>query len=158
MYKAIYKEPKTYLKFDDSHYLCYLNETRELVPAAAEGLTEDLPVAAAAENETVVLPVPSAESEPVVQPLGYAYTGTMPDGATLIEARTATYGDFVSGLIRTEYSSDRVEAIMANLMVAGDDTSHPHREEYIAEWEAFQSFRQECKMNATMLIEGIVEG
>jgi len=153
MNKAVYAEQRTYEKYDDGHYIVYLNEERKHLPATSEDM-----LATTTEGETVVLPVPSAEGEPVVQPLGYAYTGTMPDGGTLIEARAATYGDFVSGLIRTEYSSDRVEAITSNYIVEGNDTSHPHREEYIAEWEAFQSFRQECKMNATMLIEGIVEG
>ena len=29
MYKGIYAEKKTFSKFDNEHYLCYLNEQRE---------------------------------------------------------------------------------------------------------------------------------
>ena len=31
MYKGIYAEKKTFSKFDNEHYLCYLNEQRILL-------------------------------------------------------------------------------------------------------------------------------
>ena len=69
MYKGIYAEKKTFSKFDNEHYLCYLNEQRE----------EYSPEPDARSGEV---------TEPVSAPiLGYAYTGSMADGGTLIEAR-----------------------------------------------------------------------
>ena len=89
MYKGIYAEKKTFSKFDNEHYLCYLNEQRE----------EYSPESDACSGEV---------TEPVSAPvLGYAYTGDMVDGGTLIEAKEATYDEFVSGLIRTRYSASR---------------------------------------------------
>ena len=47
MYKGIYAEKKTFSKFDNEHYLCYLNEQREEYspePDARSGeVTEPLP-------------------------------------------------------------------------------------------------------------------
>lgn len=58
--------------------MCYLNEQRE----------EYSPEPDARSGEV---------TEPVSAPiLGYAYTGSMADGGTLIEAREATYDEFVS--------------------------------------------------------------
>ena len=59
MYKGIYAEKKTFSKFDNEHYLCYLNEQRE----------EYSPEPDARSGEV---------TEPVSAPiLGYAYTGSM---------------------------------------------------------------------------------
>ena len=56
MYKGIYAEKKTFSKFDNEHYLCYLNEQRE----------EYSPEPDARSGEV---------TEPVSAPiLGYAYT------------------------------------------------------------------------------------
>lgn len=132
MYKAIYAEKKTFSKFDNEHYLCYLNgETVEgYVPETMEG--EDTP-------------------EPVT---GYAYTGDMADGGTLIEAREATYDEFVSGLIRVRYPASRVEAIQSNRMIAFVNPKHERAAEFISEWDAFQSYREQCKEQAKALVNG----
>jgi hypothetical protein len=128
MYKAIYDEKKTYSKYDDTHYVCYLNEEREAIPAVA-GMGTDQGVA-----------------EPGPEPsLGYAYTGNLPDGGTLIEAGEATYAAFVSGLIRVEYPQSRVEAIQANRMTAFLDPKHERAAGYAAEWDAYQFYREWCK-------------
>lgn len=126
MYKGIYAEKKTFSKFDNEHYLCYLNEQRE-----------------------------EYSPEPVSAPiLGYAYTGSMADGGTLIEAREATYDEFVSGLIRTRYSASRVEAIQSNRMIAFVNPEHERASEFISEWDDFQSYREQCKEQANALING----
>ena len=90
--RAIYTERKTFVKYDDNHYLLYLNE-EVLENHVSEGHGGE------------------PEPEPRV---AYAYTGTCEDGGTLIEAADATYERFVSGLVRTRYSADRVEAITLN--------------------------------------------
>ena len=136
MYKGIYAEKKTFSKFDNEHYLCYLNEQRE----------EYSPEADACSGEV---------TEPVSAPvLGYAYTGDMVDGGTLIEAKEATYDEFVSGLIRTRYSASRVEAIQSNRMIALVNPEHERAAEFISEWDDFQSYREQCKEQADALING----
>ena len=130
MYKGIYAEKKTFSKFDNEHYLCYLNEQREEYS-----------------------PEPDARSGEVTEP-GYAYTGSMADGGTLIEAREATYDEFVSGLIRTRYSVSRVEAIQSNRMIAFVNPEHERASEFISEWDDFQSYREQCKEQADALING----
>ncbi|MCX4383056.1 MAG: hypothetical protein OSJ51_15195 [Parabacteroides distasonis] len=84
--RAIYTERKTFVKYDDNHYLLYLNE---------EVLENHVPEGHGGEPEP----------EPRV---AYAYTGTCEDGGTLIEAADATYERFVSGLVRARYSAGYV--------------------------------------------------
>ena len=90
---------QTFVKYDDSHYLLFLHEQ------AAE-----------------------QEDEFSGKISGYTYTGTMPDGSTLIEATGVTAenmrGKFIAGLIGTEYSKDDQIALLAN----GEDTA-AHAEE-----------------------------
>ena len=54
-----------------------------------------------------------------------------------IQATAATYDDFTAGLVRTRYSQNQVEAILAN-RGDGDETHE-------AEFEAYQSWRKEAK-------------
>lgn len=136
MYKGIYAEKKTFSKFDNEHYLCYLNEQREEYSPEPDARSSEV-------------------TEPVSAPiLGYAYTGSMADGGTLIEAREATYDEFVSGLIRTRYSASRVEAIQSNRMIAFVNPEHERASEFISEWDDFQSYREQCKEQANALING----
>lgn len=83
MYKVSYIGRKNFVKFDDEHYLLYLNEEQAEV-----------------KNE---------ESGDIMQ--GYTYTGSQPDGGTLVEAKDVTDDNrrakFVAGLIGTEYDIDR---------------------------------------------------
>ena len=90
---------QTFVKYDDSHYLLFLNEQ------TAE-----------------------QEDEFAGKISGYTYAGTMPDGSTLIEATGVTAenmrGKFIAGLIGTQYSKDDQIALLAN----GEDTA-AHAEE-----------------------------
>ena len=90
---------QTYIKYDDRHYLLFLNEQ------TAE-----------------------QEDEFSGKISGYTYTGTMPDGSTIIEATGVTAenmrGKFIAGLIGTQYSKDDQIALLAN----GEDTNE-HAEE-----------------------------
>lgn len=90
-----YTERKNYVKYDNEHYLLYLNE------ATAE--------------------ITSDESDETTE--GYAYSGTEADGGTMIEAADVTDDNrrakFIAGLIDVEYDMDAQVAILAN----GDDTA-----------------------------------
>lgn len=81
---------QSYAKYDDKHYLLFLNEQES----------------EQTDNET---------GETVK---GYTYTGPREDGSTLIEAEGVTEQNrrskFIAGLIGTEYSTDDQIAILAN--------------------------------------------
>ena len=90
---------QSYMKYDNNHYLLFLNEQ-----------------------------VAEQEDEFAGKISGYTYTGTMKDGSTLIEATGVTAenmrGKFIAGLIGIEYSKDDQIALLAN----GEDTNE-HAEE-----------------------------
>ena len=90
---------QSYMKYDNNHYLLFLNEQ------AAE-----------------------QEDEFSGKISGYTYTGTMPDGSTIIETTGVTAenmrGKFIAGLIGIEYTKDDQIALLAN----GEDTNE-HAEE-----------------------------
>ena len=90
---------QSYMKYDDNHYLLFLNEQE------AEQ-TNEL-------GEKIK---------------GYTYTGPRQDGSTLIEATGVTAENmrskFIAGLIGTEYTKDDQIALLAN----GED-SEQHSEE-----------------------------
>ena len=89
MNTAFNPQRQNYAKYDDKHYLLFLNEQE------AEHTNEN--------GDKVK---------------GYTYTGTRIDGSTLIKATDVTAenmrGKFISGLIRKRYSQDEVEAIILN--------------------------------------------
>ena len=109
---------QTYIKYDDSHYLLFLHEQ------TAE-----------------------QEDEFAGKISGYNYTGTMPDGSTLIEATGVTSenirGKFIAGLLGLEYSIDDQIALLAN----GEDS-----EEHSKEFTDFMKIRKEVKKNIDELL------
>lgn len=124
MNKKYYLARKSFVKYDDNHYLLYTGEQRvdNYHPEAATGSSG---TSEQSENE---------DTEGVI---AYSYEGTEPDGSTKIQATAATYDDFTAGLVRTRYSQNQVEAILANR----DDGDETHE----AEFEAYQSWRKEAK-------------
>ncbi len=125
MYTEIYPERKAFNRYDTGHFLVYLNEVileNHLSPDADEG----------------VLPA-----------TGYQYTGTFPDGGTLIPAQEATYDNFVSGLVRSRYSADQVEAILLNVQSSNQE----RMPEFISEFNQLNAFREECKQIAAGLLQ-----
>lgn len=98
MNKASYTERKNFVKYDNEHYLLYLNEEpAEIVVNEETG-------------ETVA---------------GYNYYGSEVDGSTKIKASDVNDSNrrskFIAGLIGTEYDVDAQIAILAN---DGDTTEH----------------------------------
>lgn len=124
MNKKYYLARKSFVKYDDNHYLLYTGEQKveNYHPETATGSSD---TSEQSEDE---------DSEGVT---AYSYEGTEPDGSTKIQATAATYDDFTAGLVRTRYSQNQVEAILAN-RGDGDETHE-------AEFEAYQSWRKEAK-------------
>lgn len=122
MNRAIYLDRKKFDKFDDNHFIVYLNEETipEYVPEVMDGQPEPEPCTA------------------------YAYSGSEKDGGTIIEATSAQYDDFVAGLVRLKFSQNQVEAILCN-QGDGDD-------EHLAEYNALQLYRKDCKTIAAELL------
>ena len=112
---------QTYIKYDDSHYLLFLHEQEA-----------------------------EQEDEFAGKIIGYTYTGTMPDGSTLIEATGVTAenirGKFIAGLIGLEYSLDDQIALLAN----GEDS-----EEHSEELTRFLTFRQSVKEEIDKLLSTV---
>lgn len=72
-----------------------------------------------------------------------------------VDVEGRTYEDIMSALIRSQYSQDRVEAIVANYEVAKDAAStitDAKRDEYIAEYNGYQAFRDKAKQIAQTVI------
>ena len=131
MNKVYYPTQKTFVKYDEEHFLLYLNEE----------IVEDY--------------LPENAEEDTAPFTAYAYSGTEPDGSTKIKATEATYPQFVTGLIRTEYSADAVEAIMLNYQSYSGEEVGPNgakNKEIRLEWEDLNDFRQECKDAVALLL------
>lgn len=122
MNRTIYLDRRKFDKFDDNHFIVYLNEETipEYVPEVMEGQSEPEPCTA------------------------YAYSGSEKDGGTIIEATSAQYDDFVAGLVRLKFSQNQVEAILCN---QGDGN-----DEHLAEYNALQLYRKDCKAVAAELL------
>ncbi len=122
MNRAIYLDRRKFDKFDDNHFIVYLNEETipEYVPEVMDGQPEPEPC------------------------MAYAYSGSEKDGGTIIEATSAQYDDFVAGLVRLKFSQNQVEAILCN-QGDGDD-------EHLAEYNALQLYRKDCKTIAAELL------
>lgn len=130
METRIYTERKSYVKYDDNHYLLYLNETE--IPNYIPEVRDNEPA-----------PAPC---------LAYQYEGTEVDGGTLIEAAEANYETFVNGLIRNNYTQSEVEAIQSNMIVSMTDTENERALEFQQEWKSYQEYRNMCKSNAKIVL------
>lgn len=126
-FRQIYTDRKTYNQFDNNHFLLYLNEEviEDYTPEVRDG--ESMLESCTA----------------------YAYTGSEKDGGTLIEAQEATYDAFVSGLVRREYSADRVEAITLNKLSSDNE----RKAEFDAEFSELEDYRNSCKAQARVILE-----
>lgn len=64
----------------------------------------------------------------------------------------ATYGAVVAAIVNDKYSADDTQALISNFTEAKDadsEISDEKREEYISEWNEFQSWRAKAKEIAT---------
>lgn len=124
MNKKYYLLRMSYVKYDDNHYLLYLNEKR------VDDYHPDNAGESAGNNKTVT---------------AYSYEGDEPDGSTKIEAESANYNDFVAGIVRMKYSQNDVEAILCN----HGDGNADHEKEF----EDFQAWREQAKQWANEILD-----
>lgn len=119
MNKMYYTEKKTFLKYDDEHFIVYLNE--EVV-------------------ENYVQPSIMGESnEPIT---AYAYTGPMPDGGTLIQCTSPDRDSLINGIIRSRYSQTEEDAIKTHQILVLQDAAGSKAESYQSEWNDFIAYRE----------------
>ena len=115
----------SYVRYDSKHFLLYLSEQK---------VENYHPDATMSESD--------GDSKTVT---AYSYEGTEIDGSTKIEAESASYREFVNGLVRTKYSQSDVEAILCN----HGDGSKEHETEY----QVFQEWREQAKQMARELLD-----
>lgn len=132
--KKIYLARKSFVKFDDDHFLLYLGE-QKITNYQPETTSPDASASSSSGGKAK-----SAETGVTA----YSYEGTETDGSTKIAAQKATYGAFTAGLVRLKYSQDEVEAILAN---KGDGN-----EEHQAEFDKYQAWRIQAKEMASEVL------
>ena len=72
-----------------------------------------------------------------------------------VDVKGRGYGDIVSAIMNDRYSSDSVQAIMANYADALDGSSDlkpEKRAEYIDEYDAYQQYRRHAKSIANTVL------
>lgn len=72
-----------------------------------------------------------------------------------VDVRGRGYGDIIAAILNDRYSPDDVQAIMANYADATDKNSiieTGKRNEYIAEYNEYQSFRKHAKEIAAKVV------
>lgn len=94
MNRKVYPQRRTFLRYDETHIIGYLNE---------EVLTDYIPTEnQSGESETTPEPWPSA----------FAYTGTETDGGTVMHCeKQDDYGEVANAIIRSRYSESQELAI-----------------------------------------------
>lgn len=111
-------------QYDERHFICYLNET----PADYKADEKAKPIS------------------------GFAYTGNMSDGGTLVECDEFDRDKLINAVIRTRYSQTQEDAIKTHhLNVLAEKTgistvvpmSDGKLKEYEEEWYHFELFRTE---------------
>ena len=121
--RCVYLERKSFVKYDDTHYLVYLNE--EVLPDYVPEVMEEQPT-----------------PEPTI---GYAYSGTEADGGTLIETTASDRNSLINGIIRSRYTQSEEDAIKTHQIELLKDASIAKAADYEAEWIEFNSVRNMAK-------------
>lgn len=123
MNRVIYTERKRFAKYDNSHFIVYLDEER------VEGYVPEV-----------------MEGQPVPDPVtAYAYTGTEKDGGTLIEAVSPDRDSLINGIIRSRYTQSEEDAIKTHQIELLRDPSIAKADAYNQEWETFNTLREMAK-------------
>ena len=123
MNKAIYTEPRTFEKYDNTRFMVYLNQ--EVIP-------DYVPEVFESDNKP----------DPVT---AYAYTGTEVDGGTLIEATSPDRDSLINGIIRSRYTQSEEDAIKTHQIELLKDAGIAKAAEYEAEWAEFNAVREMAK-------------
>ncbi len=120
---AVYPQRMRPSRYDEAHFLVYLNES----PAEY---------------------FPDEDSETPSE--GFAYTGELEDGGTLIVCDEMERNKLINGLIRKKYMQTEEDAIKTHYLkvlaakTGIDELSDEKIAEYQAEWDAFEKYRLEA--------------
>ena len=116
MNRQVYRERRTYTKYDEAHIIGYLNEE------VLENYTPET------DNEG------NQEQEPEVWPQAYAYTGTETDGGTVMPCtHPEDHGDIANAIIRTRYTESQELAIQRHA-INGDYEESPQEYDEYNDW------------------------
>ena len=121
-FSVVYPRQMRPSKYDGAHFLCYLDEKS-------------------------VTYKPDDTSDAIE---GFSYTGTMPDGGTLIECDELNRDKLINGIIRSKYlqteedaiKTHQIQLLQAKAGLDGTTLSESKMSEYVEEWKEFQTFRQ----------------
>jgi hypothetical protein len=114
----MYEKRLSYKKYDDTHYIVYLNET----------VTENY------QNE---------EGNAFT---AYSYAGTLSDGGTVIEINPneQLQNALINGIIRAKYTLSEEDAIKTHQFLILANPEHNKADEYRDEFARFNEFRENC--------------
>ena len=116
MNRAVYRERRTYQRYDATHIIGYLNE---------EVVKDYMPVVLAGEEG-------DATAEP--WPEAYAYTGSEVDGGTVMACVEQTdAGEVANAIIRSRYTESQELAIQRHA-INGDYEEAPQEYEQYNAW------------------------
>lgn len=121
-FTAVYPQRRSPVKYDQTHYLVYLNESE------AEYKADD-------------------DADAVS---GYSYTGDMDDGSTLVECDELDRDKLINAVIRTQYlqtqedmlKTHQLQVLMNEAGLSSLDADKVTQ--YQEEWAAFETFRSEA--------------
>jgi len=114
MNRHVYREPRTYQRYDEEHIIGYLNE---------EVLENYRPEQNGIEGEET----------PEPWPVAYAYTGTETDGGTVMECRRQNdAGEVANAIIRSRYTESQELAIQRHAINGDYAESGQEYEDYYA--------------------------
>ena len=120
-FTAVYPQQMRPSRYDGAHFLCYLNES----PAEYKA---------------------DEDAEPTA---GFAYTGPMTDGGTLVECDEWERNKLINAVLRTRYLQTEEDAVKTHRLqllatkVGMAELPDEKAAEYAAEWEEFEAFRME---------------
>lgn len=123
MNKVIYTSPRTYEKYDNKHYIVYLNE--EIIPN--------------------YVPETYEQENPLEPITAYAYTGKEKDGGTLIEVTSTDRNSLINGIIRSYYTQSEEDAIKTHQIELLKGNANDKAAEYEIEWLDFNTVRSIAK-------------
>ena len=103
----------SFTRYDQAHCLAYMNE------------------------EVIENYVPADAPEDFKPVTAYAYSGTEPDGGTLIDVSDVSRDALINGIIRSRYSQTEEDAIKTHQIMLLKDPDCDKATDYASEWAAF---------------------
>ena len=126
MSRQIYLQRMSFTRYDQAHCLAYLNE------------------------EVIENYVPEDAPEDFKPVTAYAYSGTEPDGGTLIDSCDESRDALINGIIRSRYSQTEEDALKTHQIMLLKEPDCEKAADYASEWAAFCVERD----NAIRIVDG----